>query len=331
MKARPITLIFVMFVFVFFQESRVGAWGFYGHQKINRLAVFLLPPEMITFYKAHIQYITENAVNPDKRRYISIDEAPRHYIDLDIYGKDALDSLPRYWKKAVEKHSEDTLKMYGVIPWHLQTMKFRLTEAFLEKDASKILRLSADLGHYVGDAHVPLHTTSNYNGQQTAQHGIHGLWESRLPELFAENYNFFFEQRAEYEEDITFRIWHTVRTSHQALDSVFRFEKETTQELAEKKYGFGARNGLTIRVYSESFCKKYHQKLHGQVERQMRSSVKMIADLWYTCWVDAGQPDLDALLDRKMTATERQKLLTEAQENIQKQSKIKPQRAHENE
>jgi len=23
-----------------------------------------------------------------------------------------------------------------------------------------------DLGHYVGDAHVPLHTISNYNGQQ---------------------------------------------------------------------------------------------------------------------------------------------------------------------
>ena len=77
---------------------------------------------MITFYKTHIQYITENAVNPDKRRYIAKDEAPRHYIDLDIYGENALDSLPRYWEKAVEKHSEDTLQAYGIVPWHLQFM-----------------------------------------------------------------------------------------------------------------------------------------------------------------------------------------------------------------
>jgi hypothetical protein len=32
--------------------------------------------------------------------------------------------------------------------------------------------------------------------------------------------------------------------------------------------------------------------LGGQVERQMRASVKMVGNIWYTCWVDAGQPDL---------------------------------------
>ena len=45
--------------------------------------------------------------------------------------------------------------------------------------------------YYVGDAHVPLHTTENYNGKMTGQKGIHGFWESRLPEINADNYNFF--------------------------------------------------------------------------------------------------------------------------------------------
>ena len=27
----------------------------------------------------------------------------------------------------------------------------------------------------------------------------------------------------------------------------------------------------------------------------MRSSVKMVGNFWYTCWVDAGQPNLDDL------------------------------------
>ena len=63
-----------------------GGWGFFAHQKINRLAVFTLPQEMIEFYKHHIQYISENAINPDKRRYAIEEEAARHYIDLDVYG-----------------------------------------------------------------------------------------------------------------------------------------------------------------------------------------------------------------------------------------------------
>ncbi len=40
------------------------------------------------------------------------------------------------------------------------------------------------------------------------------------------------------------------------------------------------------------------------VERQMRSSIKMIGDFWYSAWVNAGQPDLKELLDFKPTAAE---------------------------
>jgi hypothetical protein len=32
------------------------------------------------------------------------------------------------------------------------------------------------------------------------------------------------------------------------------------------------------------------------VERQMRRSIKMTADFWFTAWIDAGQPDLSGLL-----------------------------------
>ena len=61
-------------------------WGFYAHQKINYYATFLLPPEMLVLYKPNIDFISEHAVDPDKRRYISKDEAPRHFIDIDHYG-----------------------------------------------------------------------------------------------------------------------------------------------------------------------------------------------------------------------------------------------------
>ena len=71
-------------------------WGFFGHQRINRLAVFTLPPEMFKFYKKHIDFVTENAVNPDQRRYAVKEEAPRHFIDLDNYADSLRKKLPTY-------------------------------------------------------------------------------------------------------------------------------------------------------------------------------------------------------------------------------------------
>lgn len=271
-------------------------WGFYAHQEINRLAVFSLPAEMIGFYKANIDYIKENAVNPDRRRYAVEGEAPRHYIDLDIYPDSVQKDLQNLsWQQAVDKYTEDTLNAYGIVPWHVNFMKYQLTQAFVKKDAKAILRLSADMGHYIADAHVPLHTTQNYNGQLTNQVGIHGFWESRLPELYAKGYEFWVGP-AEYIEKPQKRIWQVVLESHAALDSVLRFESELTKSFpSDKKYTIEERSGVTIRNYARPFSAKYHEMLDNQVERRMKSSVKTIADFWFTCWVDAGQPDLKNL------------------------------------
>ena len=76
-------------------------------------------------------------------------------MDLDRYGTYPFDSLPRRWDEALAR-------------WK-QLMHLRLTEAFKEGNGAKILKLSAELGHYGSDAHVPLHTTGNYNGQRTGQ------------------------------------------------------------------------------------------------------------------------------------------------------------------
>ncbi len=272
-------------------------WGFYAHERINRMAVFTLPPEMIKFYKHNIQYLTEKAVNPDKRRYIMKEEAARHYIDLDVYGDSALYTMPRYWNDAVEKYTEDTLQAYGIVPWHINLVKYQLTQAMLSRDIDRILRYSADIGHYIGDANVPLHTTENYNGQLTGQYGIHGFWESRLPELFFEEYDLFVG-KAEYIDNTQLEAWSAVEHAHLALDSVLRFEKELAEKFAEdKKYSFEERGAMTVRVYSYEFSEEYHEMLNGMVERQMRRAIKMVGDFWFTAWVDAGQPDLNELLE----------------------------------
>ncbi|MDQ3290271.1 MAG: zinc dependent phospholipase C family protein [Bacteroidota bacterium] len=303
---------------------QVFSWGFFGHQRINRLAVFTLPPEMIGFYKKNLAYITENAVNPDKRRYMVPQEGPRHFIDLDVYGDSAATKLPRTWQAATAKFSEDSLLKHGIVPWHINRVKNQLTEAFKQHDQMAILRLSADLGHYVADACVPLHTTHNYNGQFTNQRGIHGLWESRLPELLADQYDYLVGS-AQYIDQPQLLAWQIVQRSNAALDSVFRFEKEVSESFSdERKYSFEERGGTTVKVYAAAFSKAYHQRLNGQVERQMRLAIKLVGSYWYTSWVDAGQPDLRNM--QPLTETQKQKLLEEKQ---QLQPTFTPDRGHE--
>jgi hypothetical protein len=273
-------------------------WGFFAHQKINRLAVFTLPVEMIGFYKKNIGYLIEASVNPDKRRYAVADEAPRHYLDLDHYEDTASYFLPVRWDQAVQLHGRDTLLAYGILPWHIQEMYYRLRDAFLLKDPALILKLSAELGHYIADAHVPLHTTENYNGQLTGQDGIHGFWESRLPESFSGNYNFFVG-RAEYIPDIQSAAWQAIRSSHAMVDQVLGEEKKLASQFEERKFAFETRGKVTVRVFSAEYSMAYHRILGGMVEERMRASIKTTGDFWYTAWVDAGQPDLQQLIHYK--------------------------------
>ncbi|WP_462252613.1 zinc dependent phospholipase C family protein [Ekhidna sp.] len=287
---------FLFLIIVFLVPVFSRCWGFYAHQKINRLAVFTLPPDMMVFYKENIQYISENAIKPDMRRYALKAEAARHYIDLDVYGDSAVYNMPRYWNQAVEKYTEDTLQAYGIAPYHIGKMSYWLTKAFQEKNAEQILRLSTDIGHYIADANVPLHTTENYNGQLTGQYGIHGFWESRLPELFSDRYDLL-TGKAQYVENLQLYAWSAIVNAHEALDSVLTFEKSLTSKYPEsKKYGYEERGNTTIRTYTFNFSKDYHRMLNGMVERRMRASIKMIGDFWYSCWVKAGQPDLSELL-----------------------------------
>jgi len=327
MKKKAIVLITILAILCTTADV-LYSWGFFAHKRINRLAVFTLPSGMIHFYKSHIENITENAVAPDRRRHAFDAEPPRHYIDIDHFGEGqhAFDTMPRNWKAAVERFTEDTLQAYGIVPWHVVKVTGWLTQAFRDGNLDKILYHSADLGHYVGDAHVPLHTTLNYNGQQTNQRGIHGFWESRLPELFSDEYDFFVG-RAVYIENTLDFIWEIVEKSAAAKDSVLLFEASLNEKFpTDRKYGFEDRGQNTIQVYSQEYSAEYHVLMNGMVERRMRGAIHAIGSLWYTAWVNAGKPDLERLTDKEMSQELKEQLKEE--ERMWRTGKIKG-RAHD--
>lgn len=283
-----------MLFFLFGWQHTVYSWGFFGHRFINHHAVFLLPPQMYAFYKKHIVYLSDHATDPDKRRYAISEEGPRHYIDMDRYGSVP---PPKNWEDAVALYTSDSLQAHGIAPWWIMVMQARLKKAFAACSAADILKLSADIGHYIADAHVPLHASSNHNGQKTDQLGIHGFWESRLPEMFAQREYDMLLGRASYLNDPAAFIWQRVAESAAAADTVLLLEKQLSRQTKpSSRFSYENRNGQVIRQYASVYASRYHSRLRGMVERRMRQSVYAIASFWFTAWVDAGQPDLSELV-----------------------------------
>lgn len=327
MRKRIFIFVTLFSVFLIPNYEPAYSWGFFAHQKINRMAVFTLPDGMIGFYKQHIEYISQHAVDPDRRRNVTVDEAPRHYIDIDHYGTYPFDSVPKFWKAAVKKYSEDTLKAYGIVPWHIDKMVYRLQMAFKNENLDLILHYSADLGHYIADAHVPLHTTENYNGQLTNQKGIHGFWESRIPELKSEGYDYW-TGRAVYIEKPINKAWSAVKASHAAVDSVLKFEAELNAKYSpDRKYSFENRGATLVKVYSIEYTNDYDKMLNGMVERRMREAIITVGSLWYTAWVNAGKPDLTRFGDKNISDS--LKRVQKIEEELWKKGKVANEKGHD--
>lgn len=270
-----------------------SSWGFYAHKKINHAAVFTLPTQLATFYKKHIDVITEKAVDADKRCYVDSLESPKHFIDVEEYEDGNLDSIPIHWSQAMAKFQERKLRAKGIIPWQIYFTYQKLVKAFRDNNIDAIIRHSADLGHYVSDAHVPLHTTRNYNGQLTGQIGIHAFWESRLPEMFADGYNLLVG-KARYLDNPLDSAWPIVRESNALVDSVLLLEKELSNTFPKHlQRSYITRNNILISTYSDAYANAYHEGMQGMVEDRMRKSIQRTGSFWFSAWVDAGQPPLN--------------------------------------
>lgn len=293
---KKFVLIFNVVILSFFFVS----WGTFGHEHINRSAVFALPAPLQTFFYNHIDFITQESTVPDLRKYTLNDKAenPRHFIDLENFG--SLDSIPKTMDELKKKYDDKFLTQNGILFWYVQDVMDKLTNAFKEKKKTEILFLAADLGHYIGDAHMPLHTSANYDGQQTNQKGIHALWESRLPEMFGTTYNYN-TLDARYVDNVQSEIWKIILNSHRLKDTLLLTDRDLKKKFAEDKMyktdanGKVAKNKYGQTIFSEEYATALHVSLKGMVEEQMRASVQACSDFWFTAWVNAGKPDLSAL------------------------------------
>jgi len=288
-----------------------SAWGFLVHRTIHQLAVYELPEPIRPFFYRNIENLVQNAPRPDQRRNQDSTEATKHFIDFEMYGDDAAHKMPMDWQKAIQQYSKDSLLKYGYVPYHIIYMQEKLTQAFKIKNKDSILFYAADLGHYIGDAHVPLHTTVNYDGQLTNQKGLHSLWESMIPEIEIGNYNLYSSHQATYLKDPSSAIWKAVRSGFSMVPEMLAKEKEVSKTFTdEQKYRVQIRRGVETKSYTSEFAKAYAASLKNSINNRLLQSADMIADFWYTAWVNAGKPDLSKT-GGELTDSEKKQLETE--------------------
>lgn len=286
--------------------SLAYAWGRWGHKHISRAAVFALPDGMQKFYYNHIDFITESAVIPDLRRALLNDknEPPRHFIDIENF-KTPISDLPRSPQEAFKKYDSSFLNRNGYLPWYIESLTEKLTHAFKNRDKSEILFLSSELSHYIADAHMPLHTSSNYNGQFTGQKGVHSLWESALPEMFGSSYDFK-TAPAKYIDNIPEETFKMIAQSHALVDTLLEKDKEVRSHFTRDNMYKKDSSGKTVMfysspVFSEAYETAFNKALDGMVERQLRLSIYDVACYWYTAWVNGGKPNLLSMDDPHLT------------------------------
>jgi hypothetical protein len=263
--------------------SPARAWGFDTHKFIVSRAIDILPDAIRPFFQANRVFVVEHCIDPDLWRTAGFtDEPPRHFVDMDSYGKYPFTELPRDYDAALAKFGQDTLTKYGLLPWRTAEMSGNLRRAFEDQKRGttyapgNIKLFSAIIGHYVADGHVPLHAASNYDGQLTGQNGVHYRFEEDLYLRYGKQLNIQPPPLKSIPNVRDF-IFDTLLESFQNVDAVLAADREA----------IGNANTYDDRYYDAFFA-----KIRPVLEKRISQAISGVASVITSEWERAGKPAL---------------------------------------
>ena len=250
------------------------AWGFKAHKMINGQALRTLPPETQVWFRDQEEYFRERSIYPDQNRAIT--ERPHHYLNLELYATDQL--LPLTMEEASLRVGPDQFKKAGTAPWRVNEFYELLVDAFRRKDTPEVVRIASELGHYISDSHVPLHATSNHDGQLTDQKGLHSAWESRLVEKFVDESMMQIKEAQAYSKPRT--------VSFSWINESFTFVPQvlTSDQQARSK------TQTDLQRDSQEYWEAFWALEGSTVIKRMNTSSQSLGNMILTAWIEAGKP-----------------------------------------
>lgn len=279
--------------------STARGWENKGHHMVNRLAAENLPPDVPAFLRtpsaiAEIEYL---GPEPDRWRSpaepeLNAAQAPEHYIDLELADK--LGPLPhkRFDFEAAAYAAHQNPARIGLQPWEADEVWERLKAAMREYRTLKaagqntappdtapveqaVLFYAGWLGHYVGDASQPLHTTVQYNGWTgpnpngyTTSNRIHHIFEGTFVDANIQP------------ADVQAKMTPLKPISGDMFDAYVAYIRDT-HSYVEKLYQLEKGGGFEGAGTPES---------RAFVAERLAAGASMLRDMIYAAWVDSAQP-----------------------------------------
>ena len=253
------------------------SWGEKGHHKINSSTSQFFPAKLNNF-RGWSEVLSALGSDPDKRKSIDQTEGIKHYIDIDAYddftnahkiveGKD----------EAFGKYGIDFIKKNGTLPWVTDSTYHVLVKEFKAMEWSKALLTAADLGHYVGDGHMPLHLTLNYDGQLIGQKGIHSRYESKMFGLYADSITVI-RSRLHKVKDVSRYVFDYMYINYQYKDSLLNADKFAYEKANHE--------------YNDVYYQTLWLKTKDFTNKMIEGSSKSLAELIRQAWIEAGRPKI---------------------------------------
>jgi len=290
----PLAATVLAAAFLALAPKLAHAWGNEGHRMVNHLAAVNLPADVPAFLRSaaatdEIEYL---GPEPDRWRSpaepeLNAAQSLEHFIDLE--PADALGPLPhrRLDFEAKVFAAGQRPEKIGLQPWVATEVWERLKAALREyrnlsaahQDTRSVEQAvvfyAGWLGHYVGDASQPLHTTIQYNGWvgpnpngYTTGHQIH--WQFEGPFVAANI----------HAPEVQARMTPVKAIDGDIFDAYVAYLRHTATYV-DKVYQLEKAGGFTGAGSPES---------REFASERLAAGASMLRDMIYTAWVESAKP-----------------------------------------
>jgi hypothetical protein len=140
---------------------------------------------------------------------------------------------------------------------------------------------AASLAHYTADAHVPFHAVWNYDGQLTAQWGIHARFESTMFERYRDRLTIAPPPLAAIASPRDF-IFERLLEGTRLVPAILKSDLDA----------IGTRD-----VYDDAYYDAFFKANRAVMERRLAESASAVAAMIAGAWEAAGKPAVPVSLE----------------------------------
>jgi hypothetical protein len=270
----------------------LSAWGEKGHLMINQVALDAAASRLPPFINAAREQVIFNAYEPDRwreegRTPLNIAQEVDHYLDSEKWGSISKLPVDRYSFLQQLADRKGDLRT-GSLPYAIVENYGRLVNAFRnwrkattpgDRESSRVnaVYVAGVMGHYVGDGSQPMHLTIHHHGwvktvpnprNFTKDPGIHSRYETAYVNAAIDANKV--RPRVHAPERLP-NVWESIK---QYLAATFS-ELEPMYELEKT----GEFNPEKPRPRGTEF-----------IEAELSRAGTLLAALWYTAWLESGEP-----------------------------------------